>query len=75
MASIDIGDTTYRRIADLAASNNRTLEAEAEDILRDALSARDRARSLREVADQLTALTSGVAQTGSVDLLREDRRR
>ena len=76
MASINIDEITYQRIGDLAASKNRSVEAEAGDILRDALSPSDRAKSLRKIADELAALTkTGVAQTDAVDLLREDRER
>ena len=75
MASIDIDDMTFRQIADLAASKNRTPEAEAADILRSGMLSNARSKSLREIADGIAALTEGVTQTDSVELLREDRER
>jgi plasmid stability protein len=80
MASImidNIDELTLRKISDLAASKNRSLQTEIGDILRHAaLSPDDRARSLRKIADELASMTpKGIEQTDSVDLLREDRER
>ena len=80
MASImidNIDELTLRKISDLAASKNRSLQTEIGDILRHAaLSADDHARSLRKIADELASMTpKGIEQTDSVDLLREDRER
>jgi plasmid stability protein len=80
MASImidNIDELTLRKISDLAASKNRSLQTEIGEILRHAaLSVDDRARGLRKIADELAAMTpKGIEQTDSVDLLREDRER
>ena len=79
MASLtikDVDDVTLERLGDLAAVRNKSLQVTVADILRDALSAEDRAKALRRLADDLAAETQGgVAQTESSDLLREDRAR
>ena len=57
-----------------ASRNQRSLEAEVREILSDAVS-RGSATSLRDLADQIAALTPKVPQTDSTDLIREDRMR
>ena len=57
-----------------ARRNQRSLEAEVRELLLDAV-ARGSATSLRDLADQIAALTPKVPQTDSTDLIREDRMR
>ena len=57
-----------------AKRNQRSLEAEVRELLSDAV-ARRSATSLRDLADQIAALTPKVPQTDSTDLIREDRMR
>jgi plasmid stability protein len=57
-----------------ARRNRRSLEAEARELLSDAVS-RGSVTSLRDLADQIAALTPKVPQTDSTDLVREDRLR
>ena len=57
-----------------AKRNQRSLEAEVRELLFDAV-ARRSATSLRDLADQIAALTPKVPQTDSTDLIREDRMR
>lgn len=57
-----------------ARRNNRSLEAELRMLLRDAAGERP-STSLRELADQIAALTPDVPQADSADLIRDDRDR
>jgi plasmid stability protein len=57
-----------------ARRNQRSLEAEVRVLLRDVVSCRSTS-SLRELADQIAALTPKVPQTDSTELVREDRMR
>ena len=55
-----------------ARRNRRSLEAEVRVALRDLVS-HGSATSLRELADQIAALTPKVPQSDSTELIREDR--
>jgi phosphopantothenoylcysteine decarboxylase/phosphopantothenate--cysteine ligase len=57
-----------------ARRNHRSLEAEVRVLLRDLVAGRSTS-SLRELADQIAALTPKVPQTDSTELIREDRMR
>jgi plasmid stability protein len=57
-----------------ARRNHRSLEAEVRVLLRDLVAGRS-GSSLRELADQIAALTPKVPQTDSTELVREDRMR
>jgi plasmid stability protein len=57
-----------------ARRNHRSLEAEVRVLLRDLVAGRS-TTSLRELADQIAALTPKVPQTDSTELVREDRMR
>ena len=57
-----------------ARRNQRSLEAEVRVLLRDLVS-RGSAPTLRELADQIAALTPKVPQSDSTELVREDRMR
>lgn len=57
-----------------ARRNRRSLEAEVRTALRDLVS-RGSATSLRDLADQIAALTPKVPQSDSTELIREDRMR
>ena len=77
MATLTIRKVDDDEVAALklrAKRNQRSLEAEVRELLLDAV-ARGSATSLRDLADQIAALTPKVPQTDSTDLLREDRMR
>jgi plasmid stability protein len=57
-----------------ARRNQRSLEAEVRVLLRDLVTSGS-ASSLRELADQIAALTPKVPQTDSTEMIREDRMR
>lgn len=57
-----------------AKRNNRSLEAEVRELLRD-VACGGSAESLRDLADRIAALTPDVPQTDSTELVREDRTR
>jgi plasmid stability protein len=57
-----------------ARRNHRSLEAEVRELLSDAVS-RGSTTSLRDLADQIAALTPKEPQADSTDLVREDRMR
>jgi plasmid stability protein len=57
-----------------ARRNRRSLEAEVRVALRDLVS-RGSVTSLRDLADQIAALTPKVPQTDSTELIRDDRMR
>jgi plasmid stability protein len=57
-----------------ARRNQRSLEAEVRVLLRDLVTSGS-ASSLRELADQIAALTPKVRQTDGTEMIREDRMR
>jgi plasmid stability protein len=57
-----------------ARRNHRSLEAEVRELLRDA-AVGGSSESLRDLADRIAALTPGVAQTDSTEMVRADRGR
>jgi plasmid stability protein len=57
-----------------ARRNHRSLEAEVREVLRDA-AVGGSPESLRDLADRIAALTPGVPQTDSTELVRTDRSR
>jgi antitoxin FitA len=69
-----IDDDVVAALKVRARRNQRSLEAELRELLSDAVS-RGSAISLRDLADQIAALTPKVPQTDSTDLIREDRMR
>jgi plasmid stability protein len=70
----NIEDDVVAALKAQAKRNNRSLEAEARVLLRDAVNRGSRI-SLRELADQIAALTPKVPQTDSTEMIREDRAR
>jgi antitoxin FitA len=70
----NIEDDVVAALKARAKRNNRSLEAEARVLLRDAVNRGSRI-SLRELADQIAALTPKVPQTDSTEMIREDRAR
>lgn len=69
----DIDDALMGDLARLASENRMQIEAQAYHILRQAVPAGDR-RDLAARLDAVAAMTpKGVDQTGSLDMLREDR--
>jgi plasmid stability protein len=70
----NLDDDLVAALKERARRNHRSLEAELRSLLRDVVGERSPA-SLRELADQIAALTPDVAQTDSTALIREDRHR
>ncbi|MGQ0445273.1 MAG: FitA-like ribbon-helix-helix domain-containing protein [Beijerinckiaceae bacterium] len=72
----DVDDALVEKIRNLAKEHNHSFENEIRDLLRQAVEAKPRSKTLIEIANAIAALTpSGVPQTDSVILLREDRNR
>ena len=69
-----LDDDVVAALKKRASRNQRSLEAEVRELLSDAVS-RGSATSLRDLADQIAALTPKVPQTDSTELIREDRMR
>jgi len=74
MGALTIDDTVLRELAAMAERRGVTREHLAAELRREGLDdARVRPR-LREIMEQIAAMTpTGVTQTDSVDLLREER--
>lgn len=70
----NVDDDVVAALKARARRNKRSLEAEVRVVLRDAADPGSRT-SLRELADQIAALTPKVPQTDSTELVREDRDR
>ena len=70
----NLDDEIVEILKQRAKSHNRSLEAEARQILTDTAKPRAKA-DLRSLAERIAMMTPGVGQTDSAKLLREDRRR
>jgi antitoxin FitA len=70
----NLDDDLVAALKQRARRNNRSLEAELRTLLRDAAGERS-LTSLRELADQIAALTPDVPQADSAALIRDDRDR
>lgn len=71
----NLDEETVKKLKKQAATNNRSLEAELREILRQVAGRPSRAELLA-LADRIAAMTpKGVKQTDSAELLREDRDR
>jgi plasmid stability protein len=70
----NVEDDVVAALKARAKRNNRSLKAEVRVLLRDAVNRGSRI-SLRELADQIAALTLKVPQTDSTEMIREDRAR
>jgi antitoxin FitA len=70
----NLDDDLVAALKQRARRNNRSLEAELRTLLRDAAGERS-LTSLRELADQIAALTPDVPQADSAGLMRDDRDR
>ena len=70
----NVDDDVVTALKARAKRNKRSLEAEVRMLLRDSVHPGSRT-SLRELADQIAALTPKVPQTDSTELVREDRAR
>ena len=78
-----MGNLTIRNLDDgvidtlkaQAKANQRSLEVEVRYVLTQRADQRVRMTTFRERTASIAALTSSVAQTDSVELLREDRER
>jgi plasmid stability protein len=72
----DVDDALVEKITDLAKEHNHSVENEIRDLLRQAVEAKPRSKSLIDIANTVAALTpTGVPQTDSAILLRKDRDR
>jgi plasmid stability protein len=70
----NVEDDVVAALKAQAKRNNRSLEAEVRVLFRDAVNRGSRT-SLRELADQIAALTPKIPQTDSTEMIREDRAR
>ncbi len=71
-----VDESTFAKLADLAATNHLSVEDQAKKLLVDAMDAIVRRRNRLEMVDRVAAMTpEGIVQTDSVILLREDRDR
>ncbi|PPD43698.1 MAG: hypothetical protein CTY15_09165 [Methylocystis sp.] len=76
MSKLAIADDVLEEIAALAKERGVTSEHLAQEMLRDSLLARKSPENLRALLETIAAMTpSGIPQTDSVELLREDRER
>lgn len=70
----NLDDRTVETLKSRAKDHNRSLEGELRQILKDAVRP-STSVNLRDIAESIAAMTINTAQTDSVDLLHEDRRR
>jgi plasmid stability protein len=70
----NLEDGVVERLKEQAAHNNRSLEAEVREILKNNTH-RPSVEQLLALADRIAAMTPNVPQTDSTKLIREDRDR
>lgn len=71
----NVDDEVVKRLKKKAKDNNRSLEAEVRELLKQSAN-RKSTNELLAIADRIAAMTpKGVKQTDSAELLREDRDR
>jgi plasmid stability protein len=70
----NLGDDVVTALKERARRNDRSLEAEVRELLRDAARG-ESPDSLRDLAERIAALTPDVRQTDSTELVRADRSR
>ncbi len=70
----NVDDHVVERLKKKAKDNNRSLEAELRELLKQAAN-RKSPEELLAIADRIAAMTPDVPQTDSAELLREDRDR
>jgi hypothetical protein len=76
MGTLAISDDLLSRIERIAEIERRPLDRQAEEMLREAIERREAGRNLRGLMDAIAAMSpAGVAQTDSLELLRQDRSR
>ncbi len=77
MASVTIrnlDDDVVAKLKVRAKANHRSLEGEVRMLLTDIAEGRSKVARLREIAEQIAAMTpAGVEQTDSTELIRHDR--
>lgn len=71
----DLDDRVIELLKAQAKANYRSLEDEIRYLLRQQVSRRVRVAAFRGRTRQITRMTIGIPQTGSVGLLHEDRSR
>jgi plasmid stability protein len=70
----NLEDEVVGALKERARRNHRSLEAEVRELLRD-VAVGGSPKSLRDLADQIAALTPDVPQTDSTEMVRADRGR
>jgi plasmid stability protein len=70
----NLEDDVVTALKERARRNDRSLEAEVRELLRDAARG-EPPDSLRDLAERIAALTPDVRQTDSTELVRADRSR
>ena len=71
-----LDNATFERLSEQAASHRRSVEQEAAELIAQALKSRTTREAALSVADRIAAMTpTGVIQTDSTRLVREDRDR
>jgi plasmid stability protein len=70
----NLEDDVVTALKERARRNDRSLEAEVRELLRDAARG-ESPDSLRDLAERIAALTPDVRQTDSTELVRADRSR
>jgi plasmid stability protein len=70
----NLEDDVVTALKERASRNDRSLEAEVRELLRDAARG-ESPDSLRDLAERIAALTPDVRQTDSTELVRADRSR
>ena len=71
----DLDDRVTKRLKARAKANHRSLEDEIRYVLERQVGRRVRVAAFRERTRQIARMTTGIPQTDSVVLLREDRSR
>ncbi len=71
----NMDDHVIEKLKKQAKANHRSLEGEVRHLLTQQFDRLTRIAAVRERSRQLISLTTDLAQTDSVDLLREDRDR
>ena len=70
----NVDDEVVAKLKARAKAHNRSLEAELREVLKTAADPSSEV-NLRQLAEQIAAMTLDVPQTDSAELLREDRDR
>lgn len=70
----NLDDDVVDKLKARAKANNRSLEGEVRMLLTDIAEGRSNVARLRDIAEQIAAMTpAGIEQTDSTELIRRDR--